>query len=284
MSHYKKLRTKVLEYNKLYNLTKSIKLMTLTKLKTNREIYINQNESLNNFSILLTSLKEATAFKSYLFVPITSDKSCCGSININLLEVTLQFINLIKKKIKIIGIFLIGKRGNSFSNKFLNEYYFKNVFNITKETSSLLTSLILIEKLTKKKYDIYIFFFNNFISPVKQEVSIFSIMSYNVLISSIIENINIYNSYQALLFSSLIDISDSFIKDFYFFLLSLVLLKALHQNELSELSGRITSMQNASNNSKDIMKKVSLEYNKARQSYITNELIEIMSALIASEA
>ena len=109
-------------------------------------------------------------------------------------------------------------------------------------------------------------------------------MSYNVLISSIIENINIYNSYQALLFSSLIDISDSFIKDFYFFLLSLVLLKALHQNELSELSGRITSMQNASNNSKDIMKKVSLEYNKARQSYITNELIEIMSALIASEA
>jgi F-type H+-transporting ATPase subunit gamma len=39
----------------------------------------------------------------------------------------------------------------------------------------------------------------------------------------------------------------------------------------------MTAMDNASNNAKDVIKKLTLEYNRARQANITRELIEITS-------
>jgi F-type H+-transporting ATPase subunit gamma len=42
-------------------------------------------------------------------------------------------------------------------------------------------------------------------------------------------------------------------------------------------------MQNASKNAKEIIQRLKLQFNKARQAYITNELVEIVSCLNALE-
>lgn len=74
-----------------------------------------------------------------------------------------------------------------------------------------------------------------------------------------------------------------FYKDLYSFSFSLILLKSLHENEMSELGGRITAMQNASKNAQELIQKLKLLFNKSRQAYITNELIEIVSCLNSLE-
>ena len=53
--------------------------------------------------------------------------------------------------------------------------------------------------------------------------------------------------------------------------------KALLENAASEQGARMTAMDNATRNAGDMIDKLTLTYNRARQAAITKELIEIIS-------
>ena len=53
--------------------------------------------------------------------------------------------------------------------------------------------------------------------------------------------------------------------------------RALLESSASEQGARMTAMDNASRNAGDMINGLSLTYNKARQAYITKELIEIVN-------
>ena len=54
------------------------------------------------------------------------------------------------------------------------------------------------------------------------------------------------------------------------------LLRALQESAASELAARMTAMNNASDNAKELIKGLSLSYNKARQAAITQEILEVV--------
>jgi F-type H+-transporting ATPase subunit gamma len=51
----------------------------------------------------------------------------------------------------------------------------------------------------------------------------------------------------------------------------------------SEHSARMVAMKNATDNAKELVKHLTLEYNKIRQASITTELLEITTAQLALE-
>ena len=55
------------------------------------------------------------------------------------------------------------------------------------------------------------------------------------------------------------------------------LLRALQESAASELAARMTAMNNASDNASDLIKTLTLSYNKARQAAITQELLEVVA-------
>lgn len=55
------------------------------------------------------------------------------------------------------------------------------------------------------------------------------------------------------------------------------LLRALQEAAASELAARMTAMSNASENAAELMKNLTLSYNKARQATITQELLEVVA-------
>ena len=55
----------------------------------------------------------------------------------------------------------------------------------------------------------------------------------------------------------------------------------LQEAKASEHSARMVAMKNATDNAKQIIKDLTLEYNKLRQANITKELLEITSAAMA---
>jgi F-type H+-transporting ATPase subunit gamma len=59
--------------------------------------------------------------------------------------------------------------------------------------------------------------------------------------------------------------------------LRIQLFKALLDSFASEQGARMTAMQKATDNAKDLLKALNISYNKARQSAITNEILEIVS-------
>jgi len=57
--------------------------------------------------------------------------------------------------------------------------------------------------------------------------------------------------------------------------------KILLEAKASEHSSRMVAMKNATDNAKQLIKDLTLEYNKLRQANITRELLEITSAAMA---
>jgi F-type H+-transporting ATPase subunit gamma len=55
------------------------------------------------------------------------------------------------------------------------------------------------------------------------------------------------------------------------------LLRALQESAASELAARMTAMNNASDNASELMKTLTLSYNKARQASITQQLLEVVA-------
>ena len=61
-------------------------------------------------------------------------------------------------------------------------------------------------------------------------------------------------------------------------------LRALQESAASELACRMTAMNNASDNAKELAKSLTLDYNKARQAAITTEMLEIVSGAEALQS
>ena len=55
------------------------------------------------------------------------------------------------------------------------------------------------------------------------------------------------------------------------------------ENAASEQSSRMSAMENASKNAGEMIQKLSIQYNRARQTRITTDLIEIISGASALE-
>ncbi len=55
------------------------------------------------------------------------------------------------------------------------------------------------------------------------------------------------------------------------------ILRALQESAASELAARMTAMNNASDNASELLKTLTLVYNKARQAAITQELLEVVA-------
>ena len=72
-------------------------------------------------------------------------------------------------------------------------------------------------------------------------------------------------------------------QDLYEYLLASQLWHSLMESATSEQSSRMNAMENASKNAKEMIDSLTLIYNRARQSRITTELIEIISGASALE-
>ena len=59
------------------------------------------------------------------------------------------------------------------------------------------------------------------------------------------------------------------------------ILRAMQESAASELASRMTAMNSASENAKDLMKSLTLSYNKARQAAITQEILEVVGGAAA---
>jgi len=59
--------------------------------------------------------------------------------------------------------------------------------------------------------------------------------------------------------------------------LSIQIFRALLDSAAGEQAARMTAMDNATRNAGDMINKLSVQYNRARQAFITKELIEIIS-------
>ena len=220
--------------------------------------------------------KDNAEDEKILIIPVASNKGLCGIFNGNIIRETIRFVNdecriqLEKGNVDILCI----------SKKVEEALKFKKITTIGNE-NSLLDNLSydnilpfaerLMSDFSNEKYDRIIFIYNQFKNAGSQ------IMVHEQFLPIVSEESNDDNhstsEIEYIFQPSKEEILNSLIPKS----LKLQVYKILLDSFTSEHGARMVSMTKATDNASELLKELNRSYNKARQSTITNEIIEIVS-------
>jgi F-type H+-transporting ATPase subunit gamma len=211
-------------------------------------------------------LFEKRDLKNLLIIAITSNKGLCGGFNSNIIKE----VNKIKttSTSKRIDLLTIGKKGDDIlSKKFQvisshNDVYDNFNYNNIKEIAETV-----LQKFSDKEYDEVKLVYNHFKNAATQIVTK---EQYLPIQESADENNSVSGDYifepnRPKILNELIPKS-----------LSIQLFKAISDSIAGEHGARMTAMHKATDNASELRDQLKLTYNKARQTAITNEILEIV--------
>jgi F-type H+-transporting ATPase subunit gamma len=210
--------------------------------------------------------------RNVLLVVLTSDRGLCGGFNSNINKFADRYIAEHKSTFEKIDFVFIGKRGaDYFARKRV-----KGVETITKLDKDISYDFArgvaekLIAQYEAGHYDEIRMIYNEFKSAISQKVVCETLLPVEFDKSSFEGS----TFAPDMIFDPApeVIIEDLLKKNF-----NLQVYRAMSESVASEHGARMTAMENASNNARDMIAKLTLNYNKARQEKITTELIEIVS-------
>jgi len=208
---------------------------------------------------------------SVFIVPITTDRGLCGGINSTIVrEIKSMMPSLNRSSTKV---FVIGEKGTMALIRHFPDLISNSVSDISHPLNYPSVMAVADQiKASSDKHDKILIIYNEFKSAISTIVRKMELIPKKRFTETF--------RYQKLYNLTRPDPSTA-VPAIYDLYLSSNLYHALLNNAASEQSARMTAMENASKNAKEIIEKLRLVYNKARQARITMELVEIISGASA---
>lgn len=277
------LKAKLASYEVFAGIANSIQLVAFAKLKKLKKKIDNRFVSLRFAKTLLKnyySVNINEVEKSCLIIYFSSDKSCAGSINNPIFNQTIKLITDFKAHGNTVSLIPVGKKGfNVFKKKYRREMAYR-IIDLELDMNYLITSYVLLEEVLKLNFTNCYLIFAQFVNNFMQEIVFCKFPSLSSFISSIISDSRDSNLILDIFLDKNIE-DKKFIIDFYSFFVSLLLLDSFSESEYSQLGAKAKTMELAIQNVTETITILRIRYNKARQSIITNEIIEILNASVA---
>lgn len=211
-----------------------------------------------------------------LIVLLSTNKGLCGSLNTNLFRSLFHWFS--QKELDASVFVSFGKKGETFLARSQRKLIAD--FSITSEVSQRIAALttLITQGYIKEEYKEVYLVYNNFLSSLNQEPTRKCILP----ISGPSEEEK--KDAQKEKLSFVVEPSiDSILDTLLFHYLENQIRDAVLEAEASEHSARMFAMKNATDNAKELITLLTLEYNKARQEKITSEIADIVTARLAVE-
>ena len=207
-----------------------------------------------------------------LIVPITSDKGMCGSINSGIVRQVKGYVNDRPDRSKL-SIFSVGDKGTTGLARPLPDLLKVGLSEI-QTPYNYPTVMAISEHIVKnaENADKIVVFYNEFKSAISTIIREMELMPRR----RFLETMKFGHLYDQKLPDK--NTSNGALYELY---ITSNLWVAFLENAASEQSARMNAMENASKNAGEILDKLTLQYNQARQARITMELCEIISGASA---
>lgn len=204
-------------------------------------------------------------------MPLTSDKGLCGGINSSIVRELKTYIKT-KNRNKI-RILPIGEKGSVAMIRPFPDLI-SQTFSEMPTPCNYPTVMAIAEQIAKQaeNSDRIVIYYNEFKSVISSVIKRMELMPRKQFLDTL-KFARLYNQTRP-------DKNTSNPAIFELYLTSNLWIAFLN-NAASEQSARMNAMENASKNAKEIVEKLNLLYNKARQARITMELVEIISGASA---
>lgn len=293
MANLKDIKLKIKSVKNTEKTTKAMKLVSNVKLKKAKEaarqssayaIKINEvlSEIAAKISDNISDVQNSKIFDTKKEVKIvdiifvTADKGLCGGFNIHTIKKIKNLIEEYKAKEIKIRLRGVGKKGIEYFNFQGLELLEKHIGVSSSPTYEKAQNIIksAVDSFLAGETDKVILVHNGYKNMISQEMRVNDI----VPIEPPVVDRNTLNLGSAVEFEpdeSAKMLLDELVKKYLEYSMYYSLIDSL----AAEHSARMNAMENATNNAKERVRQLNLEYNKARQSSITTELIEIISGV-----
>lgn len=260
---------------KIMQMVSAAKLLQSQKKLSNSKLYISRLHSIISSLMLsidqelLTKILDVGNEGSLVFI-IASDRGLCGNFNSSIIKFSQEhiFTSLDKKT----DIVFLGKKAFDIGK---NRFSSQNILKV--ENSKVITLKhveSLIDNIDLTKYSSVKVFYSKFYNTFTQKPTLEAIKPWNKdssLINVTTANIGTDSQYEYEPKNTEF-IVKSLIKDY----VVAALYSALLESAASENSARMVAMESANRNTKEMLNKLALLYNRSRQAAITTDLIEVI--------
>ena len=280
MANLKEIRNRISSVSSTMQITSAMKMVSAAKLKkaqdaitTMRPYADKQTELLQSLSASLdgdigSDYTDEREVNKVLLVAISSNRGLAGAFNSNIVKSCLSLINETYNG-KQVDLITLGKKAHDVISKEQNVLENNTeIFDDLSFNNNAVIAQKLMDLFTNGSYDKIVLVYNKFKNAATQ-----IIMNEQFLpIVSTQGSEEKADSTDYIFEPSKVKIVEELIPKS----LKMQLFKALRDSSASEHGARMTAMHKATDNATELRDELTLQYNKARQASITNEILEIV--------
>ncbi len=227
------------------------------------------------------ALMEKRDIKTAGILVVTSNRGLAGAYNANVIRFTLKKIEEYKEKGIAVKLFIVGLKGTSSLKRRAESLGFEivNTYNKISQEPNSSNAIVIAEDMAQS-------FVNGDIDSIEIVTTRFkNMMSYKVEDWKILPVDDVQKALgdtktESAKIDPLMDFepnADSILQKIVPMFITNIIYQALLEAVASELAARMTAMSAATNNAAEMIRVLSIDYNKARQAAITNEILEVVS-------
>ena len=215
-------------------------------------------------------LQRREEVKTIHLVLLTADRGLCGAFNANLINRAEKFIRATKGEGKDILLTIIGRRGVSYFKRYYSELIKNTYQDIVGKIDYTFVSRFaqeLVSSFLSEEADEVAIIYTQFLSMVRQVPTV------EILLPLGAEGVSEETSEVEYIYEPK---AQEILKQILPKSINVRLYSYFLENEVSEHASRMRAMDNATSNCKEMVRELTLVFNKLRQANITRELMDIV--------
>ena len=276
MANLKDIRDRIKSVKSIQKVTKAMKMVAAAKMRKAQERMEQARPYSNSLSEIIEhllpdvdrssiALLQVRQIKRKAYVVVSADRGLAGAFNTNLLKIAQREIDEFGKD--QVDIFCIGKKARDHFN-YRNYNVLESHIDFWAEMefeNAMMIGRSIVDHFSSGAVDEIHVVYNYFVNIAQQEVRSETLLPLS------------YDNYDNITSDRLYEPSkDEIVGALIPRHLNIQMWKYLLESYASEQAARMLSMENATSNAQDMIKELTLQFNKARQAAITTEMLEIV--------
>ncbi|MEG3123233.1 F0F1 ATP synthase subunit gamma [Sphingomonas sp. GB1N7] len=289
MASLKALKIRIGSVKSTQKITKAMKMVAAAKLRRAQEAAVAGRPYAERLEAVMASLASKVSVsesspkllagtgndQTHLIIVATSERGLAGAFNSNIVRAARKKAVELEAAGKTVKFYIAGKKGRVlkrfYPTQIAHDHEMSQIkklaFSDAREIADDVAA-----RFFAGEFDIAHLFYARFQSALVQEPTGRQIIP--VAISANAETSQKTGAEAAVTYEP---DEESILADLLPRNIAIQIFRALLENAASEQGSRMTAMDNATRNAGDMIKRLSIQYNRARQAAITTELVEIIS-------
>ena len=283
MPSLKDIKKRIGSVKSTQQITKAMKMVAAAKLRKAQEAAVSARPYAEKLQTVMSNLAQREEADGHpllsqrgtgraLIILMTADRGLCGGFNASVSKEAERLIRQNEQGFDAIDLMIVGRKGRDFLKSRVGDNITKVYENITTDATYKTAQLIgqeVVDAYSEEKYDAVYVIYNAFQSAIVQIVTVEQVLPIQPQETESVKEDTVDYLYEPDRGEVLSQLLPKMVE--------VQIFRGLLESHASEQGARMSSMDSASRNAAEMIDKLTLQYNRARQAAITKELMEIIS-------